>query len=237
MKRKLLTLFIGALFIMASATSVEEGEPVPPTIEPAPIDSCCMIFEELRLEGKIGEEIFRTAYIGYQEIKERKRDILTLIDFTKPSNENRLYVIDMAHRKLLYESVVAHGRGSGELYATSFSNRHNSHQSSLGFYLTAETYQGSNGYSLRLDGLEKGLNDNARSRAIVIHGARYANPTVCTGGNRLGRSFGCPALPESLNKPIIDTIKGGSVLFIYAEDSHYFAQSKIGDQLQTYSAS
>lgn len=237
MKRHLLPLIIGALFLIASATPVEKGEPVSPTQETTPIDSCCQLYQDLGLEGKIDQDIFRTAYNGYQQIQGRKRQILTLIDFTKPSNEKRLYVIDMDQRKLLYESVVAHGRGSGDLYATTFSNRPNSHQSSLGFYLTAETYQGNNGYSLRLDGLESGLNDNARSRAIVIHGARYANPSVCSGGNRLGRSFGCPALPEALNKPIIDTIKGGSLLFIYAEDPTYLAKSQLVEPSRTYSAS
>lgn len=172
-------------------------------------------------------ETFQAAYTGYQEIEGRKRDILTLIDFTKPSNTERLYVIDMKAEKVLYESVVAHGKGSGELYATRFSNTPESHQSSLGFYLTAETYQGGNGYSLRLNGLERGINDNARARAIVIHGAKYANPSVCKNGNRLGRSYGCPALPETLNKPIIDTIKGGSLLFIYGKDPQYLAKSSI----------
>ncbi len=237
MKRHLLPLFIGALFLIASATPVEEGEPAPTAQNIPSIDSCSLLYQELGLEGVIAEEIFRTAYNGYHQITNRKRDILTLIDFTKPSNEKRLYVIDMNQRKLLYESLVAHGRGSGDLYATTFSNRHNSHQSSLGFYLTAETYQGSNGYSLRLDGLESGLNDNARSRAIVIHGARYANPSVCQGGNRLGRSFGCPALPEALNKPIIDTIKGGSLLFIYAEDPTYLAKSRLVDNPKTTTTS
>lgn len=237
MKRHILPLCIGALFLIASATPVKEGEPVTPDQEMVSVDSCCLLYEGLGLEGKINEEIFRTAFNGYQQIEGRKRDVLTLIDFTKPSNEKRLYVIDMKQKKLLFESVVAHGRGSGELYATAFSNKPNSHQSSLGFYLTAETYQGNNGYSLRLDGLESGLNDNARSRAIVIHGARYANPTVCHGGNRLGRSFGCPALPEALNKPIIDAIKGGSLLFIYAEDPTYLAKSRLIEPHTTSTAS
>lgn len=227
MKRFLFPLFLGALFLMAHAIPVEEGEPAQSSPKELPVDTFCLLYEELGLPGKISEEIFRTAYYGFQQIERRKSNILTLIDFTKPSNEKRLFVIDMEQKKILFESLVAHGKGSGDLYATSFSNRPNSHQSSLGFYLTAETYQGSNGYSLRLDGLERGLNDNARSRAIVIHAAKYANPSVCQRGNRLGRSFGCPALPEALNKPIIDTIKGGSLLFIYADDPSYFAKSEI----------
>lgn len=125
----------------------------------------------------------------------------------------------------------AHGKNSGENYATSFSNAVGSYKSSLGFYLTGSTYRGKNGYSLLLDGLEKGINDCARERAIVVHGAAYANPSVCRGG-RLGRSFGCPALPQALTKPIINTIKGGSVLFIYANNKEYMAKSTILPSLQ-----
>ena len=149
-----------------------------------------------------------------------------MIDFTKPSTEKRLFVFDMEQKKMLYSSVVSHGKNSGENYATSFSNEVGSYKSSLGFYLTGNTYQGRNGYSLLLDGLEKGINDRARERAIVVHGAAYANPSVCKSG-RLGRSFGCPALPQALTKPIINTIKGGSVLFIYANNKEYMAKSSI----------
>lgn len=161
-------------------TAYQESPEEPlPTME---VDSCLLLYSKLGLEGETSLEAFRQAYLGYQQIEGKRRELLTLVDFSKPSNVERLYVIDMAKEQLLYRSLVAHGRNSGELYATSFSNRPNSHQSSLGFYLTAETYQGGNGYSLRLDGLEKGINDNARSRAIVIHGAKYANPSVCQGG-------------------------------------------------------
>ncbi len=142
------------------------------------------------------------------------------------STEKRLFVFDMEQKKMLYSSVVSHGKNSGENYATSFSNEVGSYKSSLGFYLTGNTYQGRNGYSLLLDGLEKGINDRARERAIVVHGAAYANPSVCKSG-RLGRSFGCPALPQALTKPIINTIKGGSVLFIYANNKEYMAKSSI----------
>lgn len=179
------------------------------------IDSCGLLYEELELAEYVDEDIFRKAYEGYKKIDGKRRNLLTLIDFTKPSNQERLFVIDMEAQKLLFRTVVAHGRNSGEMMATKFSNREGSYQSSLGFYLTNETYIGSNGYSLKLDGLEPGINDNARARAIVMHGAAYANPSVCANGNRLGRSWGCPALPEKLNRPIIDAIKGGSVLYIY----------------------
>lgn len=197
------------------------------TLDSVPVDSARLLYEAMGLESWVSEEIFRRGYEGYCRITDRKRDILTLVDFTKPSSSERLLVLDMAAHKLLYHSLVAHGRNSGDLYATRFSNRPESHQSSLGFYLTEGTYNGSNGYSLRLNGLEKGINDNALARAIVIHGAAYADPSVCRGGRRLGRSWGCPALPPALNRPIIDTIKDGTVLYIHAEDPTYLASSQI----------
>lgn len=182
------------------------------------IDSCALLYETLGLDRWTSQEVFRKAYEGFNKITEKRRNVLTLIDFSKPSNQERMLVIDLEAKELLFHTVVAHGRNSGDLMATRFSNREGSYQSSLGFYLTNETYNGSNGYSLRLNGLEKGINDNARARAIVIHGAAYANPSVCAGGNRLGRSFGCPAVPEKLNRPIIDAIKDGSVLYIYGKE-------------------
>ena len=149
--------------------------------------------------------------------------MLTLIDFSRPSTEKRLFVFDMKQRKLLFSSVVSHGKNSGDKYATSFSNEYGSYKSSLGFYLTETTYQGKNGYSLILNGLEKGIND----RAIVMHGAAYANPSVVSEGGRLGRSFGCPAVLQKLTRPIIDAIKGGSVMYIYAEAPDYLAHSSV----------
>lgn len=218
-----MVLLCGALLLMAGSSRVyhkEETEvPTQDTLLVPQIDSCRLIYEEMGLSAWVGEKAFREAYDGYCRIKDRKKEVLTLIDFTKPSNEERLLVLDMVEGKLLFHSLVAHGRNSGDLYATRFSNRPESHQSSLGFYLTEGTYTGKNGYSLRLNGLEKGINDNALARAIVIHGAAYADPSVCRGGRRLGRSWGCPALPPALNRPIIDTIKGGSVLYIYGENS------------------
>lgn len=218
-----MVLLCGALLLMAGSPRVHHEEetevPTQDTLLVPQVDSCQLIYEEMGLGAWVGEKAFREAYDGYRQIKDRKKEILTLIDFTKPSNEERLLVLDMVEGKLLFHSLVAHGRNSGDLYATRFSNRPESHQSSLGLYLTEGTYIGKNGYSLRLNGLEKGINDNALARAIVIHGAAYADPSVCRGGRRLGRSWGCPALPPALNRPIIDTIKGGSVLYIYGENS------------------
>lgn len=150
---------------------------------------------------------------------------LTIIDFSMPSTNDRLWVIDMEKMKIQFQSLVAHGRNSGENIAKNFSNQHSSYMSSLGFYLTGETYQGNHGYSLRLDGLEKGFNDQARSRAIVIHGADYVDEKFISTTGRLGRSLGCPALPMETHEDIINLIKEKSPLFIYAEVPEYFAQS------------
>ncbi|WP_300704000.1 murein L,D-transpeptidase catalytic domain family protein [Bacteroides sp.] len=202
---------------------------VPETVTTAEVEACAILYRSMDLEGVVSWKAFRQAVAGYHKIGNRKRDILTLIDFSRPSTEKRLFVFDMRQRKMLFSSVVSHGKNSGENYATSFSNEYGSYKSSLGFYLTESTYQGKNGYSLILDGLEKGINDRARERAIVMHGAAYANPSVVSKGGRLGRSFGCPAVPQALARPIIDTIKGGSVMYIYAEAPSYFAQSTVLD--------
>lgn len=150
---------------------------------------------------------------------------LTIIDFSIPSTDDRLWVIDMEKLEVRHQSLVAHGRNSGENLAENFSNQHSSYMSSLGFYLTGETYQGNHGYSLRLDGLEKGINDQARSRAIVIHGADYVNKQFIANTGRLGRSLGCPALPMGTHEDIINLIKDKSPIFIYAEDPTYLAHS------------
>jgi L,D-transpeptidase-like protein len=142
-------------------------------------------------------------------------DLLTLIDYTRPSVEPRLWVIDIQSGAVLYHELVAHGRGSGDNLATSFSNDDNSHMSSLGLYVTRDTYVGHNGYSLRLLGLDAGLNDHALSRAIVIHGAPYVSEKIGQQAGRLGRSWGCPAVRPEIAHALIDTIKGGTVVFAY----------------------
>ena len=184
------------------------------------------LYQQMGLEGRLSFEAFSLGVRGYNQISNKHRSRLTIVDFSKPSTQERMFVFDMEQGKLLYATLCAHGRGSGENYATSFSNQPNSHQSSLGFYLTNETYSGSNGYSLRLDGLERGYNDQARARAIVVHGAAYVNDQIIRQG-RLGRSYGCPAVPRALARPIIDAIKGGSVLYIYANRPDYLAQSMV----------
>lgn len=160
--------------------------------------------------------------------------VITLIDFTKPSCEERLFVIDPQTGKILYKTLVAHGKNSGEYYANRFSNTPQSHQSSLGFYLTGKPYVGCHGYSLQLDGLEKGINDNARKRAIVIHGASYVSQSFIESNGRLGRSFGCPALPAELAPEIINVIQEGSLLFIYSNDDHYIRNSSFFNSFSSF---
>lgn len=186
------------------------------------------LYHTLNLSGTLDFEIFEAALAGYMNLKHnlKNKNIISIIDFTRPSTKKRMYVIDLANEKLLYHTIVSHGKNSGDLYANKFSNRNGSHQSSLGFYITENTYQGRNGYSLVLNGLEKGINDQAKPRAVVIHGADYCSDSFIKRTGRLGRSYGCPALPQELNGPIVNTIKNGSMLFIYGNDDKYLATSK-----------
>jgi hypothetical protein len=181
---------------------------------------------ECRLDQEISFKVFNIAFAGYHQINNlNKRSIISILDFSKPSTEKRFFVIDLENKKLIYKCFVAHGKNSGENYAKSFSNQPESLKSSLGFFLTAETFSGDHGYSLRLNGLEKGINDNARAREIVIHGAEYVSEEFIKKYGRLGRSWGCPALPVEISKEIINKISGGSCLFIYADDSYYTENS------------
>ncbi|WP_269685702.1 murein L,D-transpeptidase catalytic domain family protein [Flavobacterium lacustre] len=164
------------------------------------------------------EESFIQALKGFYLLKEKgliKKNILTLVDFSLSSNLKRLWVIDLTTNTVLFQSLVAHGRNTGEEFANSFSNAQQSFKSSLGFYVTGEIYNGKHGMSLRLDGLEKGLNDNARIRGVVMHAANYVSNSFIKNNKRLGRSQGCPAIPEELSKDIINAIKNKSCLFIY----------------------
>lgn len=150
---------------------------------------------------------------------------LAVIDYSRPSTEARLWVFDLAEYTLAFREHVAHGRGSGANLAERFSNIEGSHQTSLGLFRTAETYVGGNGYSLRMDGLEPGINDRARQRAIVMHGADYVDPAVAERQGRLGRSFGCPAVRRGIAKPMIDSLAGGQLLFAYYPDPDWLASS------------
>src|SRR6476620_6598831 len=176
------------------------------------------------------EECFAEALKGFYSLKEKgliKKDILTLIDFSLSSNTKRLWVIDLSTNTVLINSLVAHGRNTGDEFATSFSNDASSFKSSLGFYVTGEIYNGKHGKSLKLDGLEKGVNDNARNRGVVMHAADYVSESFIKDHHRLGRSQGCPALPAGLTDEIIDTIKNKSCLFIYHPSHKVTAPSKL----------
>ncbi|NJW51897.1 murein L,D-transpeptidase catalytic domain family protein [Salinimicrobium oceani] len=171
---------------------------------------------------------FTYALTGYNKLEGEKKinkDLLTIVDFSLASTEKRLWILDMTTSKVLYHTYVSHGQNTGGNMATEFSNTPNSLQSSLGFYVTAETYYGKNGLSLFIDGMESEFNSNARDRYVVIHGADYAKEDSIKRLGRLGRSYGCPAVPTEVSKEIINTIKGGSVLFIYHNSEDYLARS------------
>lgn len=176
-------------------------------------------------------EAFQYAMMGRQILMKEtgfeKPDIITIVDFSKPSTQERLFVVDINEARILYSSLTSHGRNTGENMATSFSNTPESYQSSLGFYKTAEIYTGSKGYSMRLDGLEANINCRARARGIVVHAADYVSNNFAQLHGRLGRSQGCPALPKELNRPIIQKISGGSLFFIYAPNDQYRKSSRI----------
>ncbi len=160
------------------------------------------------------------------EVSVKSPKLLTVIDYSRPSTEPRLWVLDRATGKVLWHELVAHGQGTGDNYATSFSNLEGSHQSSLGLFLTENTYEGSNGYSLRLRGLEPGVNDRAEERAIVIHGAPYVSEEFVKKNGRLGRSWGCPALRPEIAHQVIDKIQGGSLVFAYYPDRSWLGSSR-----------
>lgn len=175
-------------------------------------------------------DFFLKAIDGFYNLREKgkvEKNILTIINYDLPSTEKRLWVIDLDQNTILFNTFVSHGRNSGELYATQFSNENESLKSSLGFYATAEIYNGNNGLSLKLDGLEKGINDHARERSIVIHGADYVSKNFIEANNKLGRSHGCPALPRELNEKIIKKISNKSCLFIYQSNNKYNSTSKL----------
>jgi hypothetical protein len=155
---------------------------------------------------------------------------LTVIDYSKPSSEKRLWVFDLQAHELLYEELVAHGQGSGDNVATVFSNEPDTHASSLGLFLTEDTYVGKNGYSLRLKGLDEGFNHRARERAIVMHGAPYVSDEFVKKNGRLGRSWGCPALREGVAREVIDRVRGNGIVFSYYPNQEWLDSSKyLGD--------
>ncbi len=180
----------------------------------------------------LSREVFQLALKGQRKLEKdgilQNPDILTIIDFSQSSRNKRLYILDLHNRKLLQNTYVAHGRNTGEEYARYFSNKTGSHKSSLGFYLTENQAIGSDvGLSLILKGIEKGFNDNALKREIIMHGAAYATEDFIKKTGRLGRSFGCPSVPPNLIKRIVGWIKDGTCLFIYQKDNNYLNNSTV----------
>lgn len=182
-------------------------------------------------QSGLSKEIFDHAWKGYQYLLEKNKiarsTYLTICDFSQSSKQKRLYLIDVANNELVTHTYVAHGKNSGGEYATSFSNKPESLQSSLGFYVTANTYIGEHGLSLRIQGVEPGFNDKALERTIVIHGAAYVNAARVKAGMYMGRSWGCPAVPQKESQKIITTIKNGTCLFIWHPSRNYLQHSKI----------
>jgi hypothetical protein len=188
------------------------------------------LYKELALSEKLNHEIFFQAMVGHYNLKKlgllKKKSLLTIINYCKPSTEKRMYILDLDSKLLIFLTLVAHGKKTGDNYSKHFSNKPGSLKSSLGFYITSDTYFGRHGYTLKLKGIEPKFNDNAEKRYIVVHGADYVSESFVERYGRLGRSWGCPAVPTDIAKEIIDLIKEGSCLFIYYNDKKYLKKSQ-----------
>lgn len=189
-------------------------------------------YNQLQFDGEKPDlEIYKKGVIGYLNLKKQDKilssGLLTLIDFRLSSNKKRMWIIDLKNNKVIHHSLVAHGRNTGNEYAKTFSNIPNSNSSSLGFYVTGETYYGKHGLSLRLDGVEAEFNNNARDRAIVMHSASYVDASFTTAYGRIGRSFGCPAIPLEGHEEVINKIASKSCLFIYYPKDDYLKKSTL----------
>ena len=190
------------------------------------------VYDSLKLNTiGLSKKAYDNALKGFNHLllmgKLENENILSIVDFSLPSSMKRLFVIDIKNFKILFNTYVAHGRNSGKEFANKFSNDPESFKSSLGFYVTKNTYNGSHGFSLHLEGEEKGINDNAYSRAIVMHSAPYVDESVVKSHGFIGRSLGCPALPAKFYKPIIERIKNGSCLFLYSPNEEYLSHSRL----------
>lgn len=214
---------INSTFVPQVAATADPvaSSPVPmPAPAPAPVPAMPTAYDSLHLDlAGLNREAYDYAIKGFEKLEEEGKvendEIISIVDFSQPSNQKRLYIIDLKEYKVLFNTLVAHGRNTGREWATDFSNQMSSLKSSPGFYVTGTTYNGDNGYSLKLMGMEAGINDNAFNRAIVMHGADYVNESMARSQGYIGRSWGCPAVPASQAYSIINTVKDGSCLFIY----------------------
>lgn len=236
-------IFLFATFIFSSLsfTSATHETPAPEVekvtikevkiTEPSAEEKVELLYENFlnNNENMPALAVFSNGITGYEKLKAENKiqnELLTIVDFGLPSTEKRMWILDMITQKVLFHTYVAHGRNTGGNMATEFSNTPESFQSSLGFYVTAETYYGGNGLSLFIDGMEEEFNSKARERYVVIHGADYATEDFINRAGRLGRSYGCPAVPMGISKEIINTIKGGSALFVFSQDKNYLENSE-----------
>ncbi len=234
----ILATFLTASFAFTPNTSEKNTSSETAEAKPAVADPALSAEEEINLlynafsaenASMPSRVAFKNGIMGYQKLEEEgkiKKELLTIVDFGLNSTEKRMWILDMKTQKVLYNTYVSHGKNTGGDKATKFSNTPNSFQSSLGFYVTAETYYGKNGLSLFIDGMEEGFNSKARERYVVVHGADYATQDFINRAGRLGRSYGCPAVPTKVSKEIINKIKGQSVLFIYHPNKDYLENSK-----------
>jgi hypothetical protein len=218
------------------ASEIKNSEHIYPALADSTYKSveveAAALYNELSLQEKgLSEDAFEYAYKGYRNLLDRQLvknpGYLTICDFSQSSNNKRFYLIDLNNNELLINTYVAHGRNSGGEFATKFSNKPSSLQSSLGFYITENTYFGEHGLSLKINGMEPGFNNNALKRAVVVHGADYIGENWLNSSDYMGRSYGCPAIPAKDRDQVINTIKNGTCLFIYHPSATYLKGSKI----------
>jgi len=219
----------GSAKMLFARPAISTAHPLPDSFFISPLKS---VYDSLQLDlAGLSRRAYDYALQGYEKLVNQgklvNQSVLAIVDFSQPSSQKRLYVLDIKNYKVLFNTLVAHGRNSGKEWATYFSNKPSSYKSSPGFYITGQAYSGSNGYSLRLDGIEDGINDKAMKRAIVLHGADYVNESFIATHGYIGRSEGCPAVPVRDATNIINTIRGGVCLYIYTPDQHYFSRSVI----------
>ena len=229
-------LVIAAMFICASFGFTKRATEIIPvntlSATASFIEEKTVMYDSLDLSSLgLSREAFVYALTGFKNLvaegKIQKDNILSILDFTLPSGKKRLFIIDITTGELVFNTYASHGKNSGKIVPTKFSNNNNSNQSSLGFYITGDTYNGKHGQSLRLLGEEKGINDKALERGIVMHSASYVDENIVAHQGFIGRSQGCPALPMNMSKEIIEKIKEGSCLFIYSPDKYYVTHSKM----------
>lgn len=246
MKKRLNVIVVGSALLMCCVAHLsfrlpaanKPGTPIAsflPIVSMAPMGGLTewlQEYQDLHLDSVgLSVQAFMTALKGYHNLLDKglldRSGLLTIVDFSQPSSNKRLYVLDLLAGKILFNTYVAHGRRSGGEYATSFSNKNRSNKSSLGFYITRNTYHGVDGLALRLQGLDKGFNDKALARGVVLHGSWYVNEQYLNSNGLLGRSLGCPAVPMAEHEQIISSIKEGSCLFMYYPDQNYLHHSTI----------